>query len=79
LDTGSEDREENCVLHAWFLWLEENNCRHGSFLLAAALDRRVWIKEYLMVLAGAFLLTCGSGDIEHVSLEQREVSRIGTV
>jgi hypothetical protein len=60
-------------------WKEGNNCRHGSFLLAAALDRRVWIKEYLMVLAGAFLLTCGSGDIEHVSLEQREVSRIGTV
>lgn len=48
-------------------------------MLAAALDRRVWIKEYLMVLAGAFLLTRGSGHIEHVSLEQREVSRIGTV
>jgi len=48
-------------------------------LLAAALHRRVWIKEYLMVLVGAFLLTRGSGHIEHVSLEQREVSRIGTV
>lgn len=48
-------------------------------MLAAALHRRVWIKEYLMVLVGAFLLTRGSGHVEHVSLEQREVSRIGTV
>lgn len=47
-------------------------------MLAAALDRRGWIKEYLMVLAGAFLLTRGSGHIEHVSLEQKEVSRTGT-
>jgi hypothetical protein len=60
-------------------WKEGNNCRHGGFLLAAALDRSVCIKEYLMILAGAFLLTRGSGHIEHVSLEQREVFIIGTI